>query len=495
MLKKIKNFKVRRKRHLTLLAVASFLLFILIIYFIIHQYYLTIDENKQTVLHRLKGITCTGALSIDGDLHQELASLPKKDTIHYNEQDARYFKIHQQLKAIKNINMLSSDIYTIIYDEAKNEFNFIVSSADYPYFKHTYKQFPRQLLTQFQTGGILDIYEDENGIWMSAFAPIKNKKGEVVALLEADEKVETFLVKAKSELIKNLVITLSISLPLIILIISFLFFQLKKENEIQVALEEQNEVIQSANEEIKSQAELLEKYNQDLESLVNERTIELKSSNQQLADFIYHSSHDVQAPLATLKGIIGIGKIQLKETFAQELMNMAENTISHMTTMLKSLQNIHTIKTKPLESENIRLKELINSIFLNLLLGKNEASCTFINDDNINISTDLTILESALTPIIRNSLQYAIDEKVLIQVSCTNRGEKVEITLQDNGPGISKEKIKTIFDLFNRNHENSKGMGVGLFTANAAATRLGGKLDFVETESGTCFRLTLPKYA
>jgi hypothetical protein len=47
--------------------------------------------------------------------------------------------------------------------------------------------YPMKLREQTESGGIIDVYETENGIWLSAFSPVINSSGVPVALLQVDE--------------------------------------------------------------------------------------------------------------------------------------------------------------------------------------------------------------------------------------------------------------------------------------------------------------------
>ncbi|NJN34414.1 MAG: hypothetical protein HC817_09365 [Saprospiraceae bacterium] len=74
-------------------------------------------------------------------------------------------------------NMLKTPAYTLVFDTLKQHFEFIATSADAPYFRHTYKSFHPILKERYTEGGILPMYMDENGMWLSAFRPCAMQKG------------------------------------------------------------------------------------------------------------------------------------------------------------------------------------------------------------------------------------------------------------------------------------------------------------------------------
>lgn len=71
-------------------------------------------------------------------------------------------------------------------------YEFGITSDTLPYFRHRYNTFHTTLNEKYKTGGIIGSYEDEFGMWLSAFAPIKNKDGKTVAVVMVDEKWISF---------------------------------------------------------------------------------------------------------------------------------------------------------------------------------------------------------------------------------------------------------------------------------------------------------------
>ena len=69
-----------------------------------------------------------------------------------------------------------TNIYTLTYDSIQGDFFFGISSADHPFYRHRYSDFPPELLANYEVGGMLPTYEDEHGVWLSAFSPVKDKE-------------------------------------------------------------------------------------------------------------------------------------------------------------------------------------------------------------------------------------------------------------------------------------------------------------------------------
>lgn len=83
-----------------------------------------------------------------------------------------------------------------------------VNSESKPYFKYEQEHFSKELETNYKVGGSVDVYEDENGYWLSALAPTSNSKGKLIAIVQVDNRFNEFLVQAREEIFINIGISL-----------------------------------------------------------------------------------------------------------------------------------------------------------------------------------------------------------------------------------------------------------------------------------------------
>ncbi|MGB0916244.1 MAG: response regulator [Flavobacteriales bacterium] len=183
-------------------------------YFIYTSYNDYLDKSEQEVMERLQAITSTAALGIDGDKHALLQEkFKEKDGIADNRQDSTYSKLQQKLNAVQRANNLSTNLYTLFWkDDAQTEddqwnFYYGVTSQN-PCFRHSYNTAPDVFRKQFNEGATIPVYTTENGKWISAFSPIKDAEGNVVAVVQADETFDNFITEAKGVLVRNLLISL-----------------------------------------------------------------------------------------------------------------------------------------------------------------------------------------------------------------------------------------------------------------------------------------------
>lgn len=188
------------------------------LFFILFGYYnqLSVQENRQ--YDKLKAIVSSIAINIDGDEHVELLSRYSSDQdIKSPKQDSLYLKFNTLLGQAVQLNNLNSAMYTLVYSEKEDVFKYGVRSDNFIDFKNDYKRYPKVLLEKMDVGGTIPMYESENGIWLSAFHPIKNSFGETVALLEADIDFTEFKSSVNSIYLRQALIAI-----LVVLVITFI---------------------------------------------------------------------------------------------------------------------------------------------------------------------------------------------------------------------------------------------------------------------------------
>ena len=208
-------------------------------YFTVWNYRRQSEQYEERSLFRLEGIANALALQINGDLHRQVAArYPLKDAVLFNTQDTDYYNLHYILRRNHDANMLETPTYTMIFDSTSRNFQFIATSNDAPYFRHIYNSSHPILQERFTEGGKIPMYKDQFGMWLTAFAPVRDSRGNVVAVVMVDEKFDAFAAKARNLALRNLVIALCLILPVIVLLFLGLRRLLVRENRIKKRLED-----------------------------------------------------------------------------------------------------------------------------------------------------------------------------------------------------------------------------------------------------------------
>jgi putative nucleotidyltransferase with HDIG domain len=179
-------------RRLTTRLAASFLLLtavtILVSGFL--QYRAQAQWVRESLGGLLLNIARTGALLVDGDLHQLVVTAGRKDTPEYRA-------VREQLLRIQETNQLGDAVYTLT-DIQGARARFAVVSNGLPPVGLEYRLAPeiQPILERLLKDGVsasTPIYVSSSGTWITAFAPVRNRAGQTVAALDVDFRADVYV--------------------------------------------------------------------------------------------------------------------------------------------------------------------------------------------------------------------------------------------------------------------------------------------------------------
>ncbi|UKN01907.1 SpoIIE family protein phosphatase [Paracrocinitomix mangrovi] len=247
------NLIVRIFTNLSTRIMFIFYLSIILItaFFIIFGYYTQLNLQEQRQYDKLKAIVSATSAAIDGDEHQRMMEdHTTKDAITSNDQNMTYHMIRDVMTKTSEFNNLNSAMYTMVYNKSKDVFEFGVTSAEEPYFRHEYHDYPSLLVEKMDIGGTVPRYEDKHGVWISAFHPIKNGKGETVAILQADVRFNEFIDMVRSKYAQESLIALGAIILLALIMIPYTRKVLKEDERQKQKVRIQAEIIEEKNKDI-----------------------------------------------------------------------------------------------------------------------------------------------------------------------------------------------------------------------------------------------------
>ncbi len=497
--------------------------FVLTLYFVVEIYLTHIRKAKEQTLDKLEAIARTTSLVIDADQHEWLSnSLKNKDDIMSSGENELYEEIHNTLKSVQTFNHLNTPIYTLVYDSIDNDFKFIVTSAEKPYFRHSYKEYPPDLIEKYNEGAKIGIYKTENGTWLTAFAPLKNSSGKTVALINVDEESGLFIRNARKELVLNLGISILLFGVVMALLYIFLNSMLKKEEIIRELLIEQNDeiikqnrkieirtyLIRKNNEKLKDAKQVIEDQNEKLKDAnvaldkkVKLRTSELELASKELNQFLYQSSHDILGPIATLKGLCYLARIEFANDQASAFIDKFQETVDKLTNIINSINSVYLIKTKRLDFKSVNLHQLVQSMIdVQFSKFKQEVNFKLKIPKSYEAKLEAELTDIILRELIKNAINFRYldgEHPHFVRIeSYENNANQLVLLICDNGQGISKEMEQHIYELFSRATDTSKGSGsgLGLYIVKHALLRLKGEISIIRNPShnDTVFEIRLP---
>gem|GEM_PF-5685134 len=231
-----------------ILAIISVSISVFLLFLVVYSYNSQLATLRIAELNRLKAVVQSTALNIDGDAHARLTSTNlSQDDIKEAQTVQAYDEIHHFLLESALVNDFESDMYTLFQEGG--QLKFAVTSGEKPYYRHAWTDAHKENFDHFESGTEFGPYEDEHGTWLSAFTPIKNSDGHVVAILQADCQFDSFICATRISIGKNLLfLLLGIGLMMWFMMKSVMRI-LKKEELLYDRIVEQNDTIKVAQEE------------------------------------------------------------------------------------------------------------------------------------------------------------------------------------------------------------------------------------------------------
>jgi signal transduction histidine kinase len=252
------------------------------------------------------------------------------------------------------------------------------------------------------------------------------------------------------------------------------------------------------------QATIIKEGNLQKELVQKSKTLEnmlesMERKNQELEQFAYIASHDLQEPLRTITGIADQFEKQYKEKLDEDavmyLTYLSQST-TRMRLLIKGLLDYSRIgKERELEFVNCNtiLKELTDE--LDMLIKENKA-IIFI-DDLPSLNAYKIEFRQLFQNLISNAIKFRKTEtSPEIKISAKEENEYWIFSVKDNGIGIEEKFHEKIFVIFQRLHSKSQyeGTGIGLAHCKKIVELHGGKI-WVDSkpEQGSTFYFTIPK--
>ena len=264
-----------------------------------------------------------------------------------------------------------------------------------------------------------------------------------------------------------------------------------------------SEELTASNEELISSNEQLNEMREELEKLVAERTIslektldELQERNEELDQYVYKLSHDIRAPIATIKGLIDLVKNESDQAQAETYLKLIENRIAKLDDFIHSVLNHSKNLYTQVQTQKIDFKDIIDQCFEELQYYPQINQIKLITNfnDGEDFEGDRLRLFLVFKNLISNSIKYrnpTVESYISIEIE--SNPLNAHITIKDNGIGIPQQYLDKIFQMFFRASEKSDGSGLGLYIVRQAVSRMGGKIDVRSVVGiGTVFTIQLP---
>ena len=227
---------------------------------------------------------------------------------------------------------------------------------------------------------------------------------------------------------------------------------------------------------------------------------ELKRSNDELQQFAYVASHDLQEPLRMVASYTQLlakryqGRL---DSDADEFIAFAVDGCHRMQGLIQDLLAYSRAGTNGRALCQVSGEDALEGALTNLRTTIEQSGAIVSHDSLPAIRTDETQLTQVFQNLVGNAIKYRSAEVPRVHVSATKTGDNEWIfSVRDNGLGIAPQYFERIFILFQRLHGRNEfeGTGIGLAICKKVLERLGGRI-WVESqpEKGSTFRFALPE--
>ncbi len=226
---------------------------------------------------------------------------------------------------------------------------------------------------------------------------------------------------------------------------------------------------------------------------------ELKSSNEELEQFAYIASHDLQEPLRKIKNFSELILKLNESNFDMKTLKYFDYVIDGAGRMQRFIQDLlkySRVTTRGGEFEEESLKKVIDAAVENLQIAIKENNAEIIYGDLPYVMIDSRQMVQLFQNLIGNAIKFHNAEAPKITINAKEEDDHWLISVKDNGIGIHKEEIDKIFVIFQRGAARDKyeGTGIGLSVCKKIVERHNGRI-WVESEpgKGATFYFTLQK--
>lgn len=241
----------------------------------------------------------------------------------------------------------------------------------------------------------------------------------------------------------------------------------------------------------------LQQLNAALESQVKERTRELTAANEELQQFAYVASHDLQEPLRTITSFTQLLQSRYKgrlDEDADEFIDYIVNGARRMKDLINGLLALARLRKEGQIATPIDFTKLMEEVQSNLAASMQESSASLVLDPLPSLVVNRLQFLQVFQNLVSNSIKYRREGIApVIHLSARREATQWVFEITDNGRGFDQQFAERIFGVFQRLPGGAEGTGIGLTIARKVVERHGGRI-WAASQVGvsSTFSFTLP---
>lgn len=229
---------------------------------------------------------------------------------------------------------------------------------------------------------------------------------------------------------------------------------------------------------------------------------QLKEINKELEEFGYRTSHDLRAPLVSVRGLAHCIEEDLDEGDLEEARANARRIaerVETLETLTGDILKLAKADFQVLKKEKVELSSVLADVTSRLPeidRGVSNVEVTAVSSHTGAVLVSRTRMSQILENLISNGVRYSDPQKAqrFVKVTSFDQGEDVRVEVEDNGLGVPQEFQHELFTQFKRFHsEVSAGSGLGLFLVKKHLEKMNGSIEYRKTKQGSLFVMVFPK--
>ena len=243
-----------------------------------------------------------------------------------------------------------------------------------------------------------------------------------------------------------------------------------------------------------AEAQLM-RHRDSLEDLVKERTAKLEASNRELAQsnenleqFAYVASHDLQEPLRLLSNFSQLLEKRYKDKLdqdANDFIGFIVDGAKRMKVLISDLLTYSRAGRNEQTAKEVDFNKIVEKViyYMSPIIAQSEGKVT-CDKLPVLVAREIHIMQ-LFQNLISNALKYHSDKAPDIQIRAKRNNNVWLFSVSDNGIGIDPQFHEKIFQIFQRLHsqEEYSGTGIGLSICKKIVSNYGGKI-WVESQEG-----------
>lgn len=238
----------------------------------------------------------------------------------------------------------------------------------------------------------------------------------------------------------------------------------------------------------------LEQMRRDLETSIKK----LEQSNENLQEFAYIASHDLQEPLRSVTSYLNLIETEFGDKLDEDgqfYIDRAEDNASRMSSMIDALLQYSRVKSQGGEFVTVDATETVAETVDSLGVLIQETGAEIEYDSLPTVSADMNQLRQLFQNLIKNAIEHG-GSPPRVEIQGEDLGHAWQFSVSDNGPGIPQAQQDRIFEIFQQatdDGDDSGESGIGLAICERIASRHHGDIWVESDDDGSTFKFTIDK--